>query len=171
MLNQDEENYLAKISDGRVVVVKPYDKRVAEIAKEIISKIKDKHPELEIIHMGASGLKISGQGDVDIYAFAKPDSFKIYLPTFTQLFGQPKSTNPDSIAWELVIEDYPVELYLTNPDSTPMKRQITVFNVLRNNSKLLSKYEQLKADMNGKSFKEYQRKKYQFYHEILSDRI
>jgi len=50
-----------------------------------------------------------------------------------------------------------------------MKRQIRVFEILKNNERLLKEYEELKENMNGKSFREYQKRKYEFYHKILGD--
>lgn len=52
-----------------------------------------------------------------------------------------------------------------------MKKQIAVIEILKNNKGLLKKYEKLKESMNGKSFREYQEKKYEFYHRILDNKI
>lgn len=167
MLTPDEEKYIQQIPEDKIVVIKPFSQNETKTAEEIISKIKSQHPELEVLHMGASGLGTSGQGDLDIYALANPVKFSQYLSTLIQIFGEPKSTKQDSIAWEFEQEGYPVELYLTDPDSESMKSQIAVFKTLKTNPTLLSEYEALKAGMNGKSFRDYQKKKYEFYHKIL----
>ena len=49
-----------------------------------------------------------------------------------------------------------------------MKQQMAVFKILKNDKEFLKKYESLKVSMNGKSFKEYQRKKYEFFNKILA---
>jgi GrpB-like predicted nucleotidyltransferase (UPF0157 family) len=119
--------------------------------------------------MGASGLGISGQGDIDIYALASLIEIESYFPIFQELFGEPVSKRDDSITWEMEIEGYPIELYLTDPNSKPMQRQLKVFQILKDNPKLLDEYKDLKEKMNGKSFREYQKQKYEFYHRILDD--
>lgn len=167
MLTEDEERYIQKIPKDKIVSIKPFDIREKEIAENIISKIKVESPNLEVVHMGASGLGISGQGDLGIYALADSADFNKYLPMMKQLFGDPVGEKPDSVAWKVEIEGYPVELYLTDPNSPAMKSQIKVFEKLRDNPALLIEYEKLKAEMDGKFFREYQRKKYEFYHRIL----
>lgn len=167
MLSQDEENYLLKIPEDKVVEIKLFDARGKQVADSIIDQLKNKHPELNVIHMGASGLGISGQGDLDIYALVPESEIQKYVPSFIGLFGQPKVNKPNSVKWEFVMEGYPVELYITDQDSEPMRRQIRVFEILKNNAHLLREYELLKLEMNGKPLREYQRKKYEFYHRIL----
>lgn len=167
MLTDDETNYIKQIPSDKVVFIKPYNTRIEKIAGELINRIHDELPDLLLVHMGASGLGISGQGDIDLYAMASPVDFSTYLPVFQELFGEPVSKRDDSIAWEMEIEGYPIELYLTDPNSKAMQRQLKVFEILKDNSKLLEEYKELKEKMNGKSFREYQMKKYEFYNRIL----
>lgn len=168
MLAWDEENFLKKIPKDKYVVIKPFDKKITQIADDIIKKTHRVLPNLEIKHMGASALGISGQGDIDIYIFSPPKDFKHYTPILIKLFGNPKNNNEDSIAWRFEVRGYEVELYLTDPNSKPMQRQIAIFEALQKNKSLRKEYERLKEKLNGKSFREYQIKKYEFYHKILN---
>lgn len=167
MLTKEEDNYLQKIPKDKKVKIRPYDQKIEEIADTIINPIKTLFPDLDILHMGASGLGISGQGDLDIYAFARPEDFDQYSNGIKQSLGEPKNSKGDSIAWELSKGGYEVEFYLTDPNSEAMKRQIAVFNKLRQESKLLEEYRVLKESFNGKGFRDYQKAKYEFYHKIL----
>lgn len=167
ILSDDEIKYISKIPEDKIVIIKPFSDKQTPIADEIISKINNIFPTLQVLHMGASGLKISGQGDLDIYILTHPGKFSQYLPVLEKIFDKPKSQKYDSIAWEFEVESYPIELYLTDPNSKPMKKQIGVFNILKKDPKLLQEYEHLKSQMSGKSFRKYQRKKYEFYHRIL----
>lgn len=169
MLTQGEINFLNKIPEDKIVNIFPYNPQLEKTAQEIIKRVKSAFPNLEIIYMGASALKISGQGDIDIYCLAKPQDFSQYLPGLTEIFGSPKSSKIDSIAWELERNNVPIELYLTDPSSEPMKRQIAIFKKLQSDSKLLLEYEKLKKSFSGKTFKEYQMNKYEFYHKMLGD--
>lgn len=167
MLTWDEKDYLRKIPDKKKVSIKPYNKRVSNVASLIIKKVNEVLPHLEIKHIGASALEISGQNDIDIYILSKPNEFDKYTPILEKLFGKPQNRKYDSISWKLDKEGFDIELYLTNPASKPMKRQLAIYKTLKQDKRLLNEYEKLKKELNGKSFREYQKKKYEFYHRIL----
>ncbi len=167
MLNQDEENYLSKIDPNKKVSVNLFDSRAKEIGDNIVSKIKTEFPNLEVLFMGATALQIAGQNDVDIYALSSPKDFNKYLATLEKLFGEPKSIHETFIEWEFNESNYPIELYLTDPSSESMQRQIKVFNILKTNRDLLKEYENIKLRFDNKSFKDYQKAKYEFYNKIL----
>ncbi|EKE04810.1 MAG: hypothetical protein ACD_19C00432G0006 [uncultured bacterium] len=167
MLTKDEENYLAKISEDKIINIYPFDNQITKTVDEITGSIKKIYTDLKITHMGASALKISGQNDIDIYAFSDPKDFDKYLSGLTELFGKPLHVHKTFIEWGFVKNGFDTEFYLTSKDSETMKKQVDVFEKLSSNSKLLKEYEILKQSMNGKSFYEYQRKKYEFYHKIL----
>jgi GrpB-like predicted nucleotidyltransferase (UPF0157 family) len=172
MLSEDELDFLNKMPAKRankVVVIKPFSSQLTDLADEIINKLKNKFPELTVRHMGASGLGISGQGDLDIYALANQSEFAIYLPGLTEIFGKPIGESPGSIAWKPDRGGTDIEFYLTDPDSPTMRKQIRVFEILRQNPPLLAKYEKLKSGLNGATYKEYQRAKYEFYHRIMDN--
>lgn len=168
MLTTDEIDYLNKIPKDKKVRIYPFNSRVTEIAEEIINSVHRIYPDLEIKHMGASSLKISGQNDIDIYAFSNPNDFEKYLPGLIKVFGKPLHKHKTFIEWGFNKVGFDVQFCLTQKDSPTMQKQIKVFEILKNNPKLLKEYEDLKSSMNGKSFKEYQEKKYEFYHKALS---
>lgn len=167
MLTPNQEKYLLTIPEDKRVEIKPYDPKLGETADEIIKPIKEIGKNLEVMLMGAAGLGISGQGDLDIYFLAKAEDFEEYLPKLIELFGEPKSQREVSIAWEFVGDNIPVELYLTDPRTETMQEQVAVFVMLKHDKSLLKKYENLKQAFDGKSFREYQKAKYEFYNKLL----
>jgi len=167
MLTWGEEDYLSKIPEDKKVKIFPYDEKIEKIANEIIGKVHNYLPELEVRHMGASSLKLSGQGDIDIYIFSRPGDFGKYKPKLVEVFGDFKNEKYDSVAWKFEEKGHDVELYLTDPTSEPMQRQIEVTQKLKESNTLRNEYKMLKEELNGKSFREYQRKKYEFYHKLL----
>jgi len=170
MLTRDEEDYLSKIPDDEVVKICPFNPNIGKIVKKIITSIHDVYPNLEIRHTGASALGVSGQKDIDIYAFSNPKGFKEYLPGLTGILGKHLHKHQTFMEWKFEKEGYDIEFYLADPNSKTMKRQIKVFEILKNDKKLLKEYEELKRSLDGKSFKEYQKKKYEFYHRLLDSK-
>lgn len=168
MLTKDEKDYLNKIPNDKIVNIYPFDNRITKTVDEIIASIIRIYPDLEIKHMGASALEISGQNDIDIYAFSNPKDFGKYTTVLIKLFGKPLHIHETFIEWGFTRKGFDIEFYLTSKDSETMKKQIEVFETLSNDKNLLKEYEKLKESMNEKSLKEYQRKKYEFYHNILN---
>lgn len=166
MLTKDEEVFLSKQTD-RIVTVKSFDQKINVVAETIMREVKKAFPSADILFLGASSLGLSGQGDIDMYILSRPEDFESYIPGINKLFGKFKSHKYDSIAWKFEREGVPVELYVTDPTSKPMKRQIGVHEALKNNPKLQKEYEELKEKFNGKSWIEMQKAKYEFYHKIL----
>ena len=167
MLTKDEKDYLSKIPIGRKVSIYPFDPKIKTIAEEVVTSIKKIYPSLKVTHMGASALEISGQNDIDIYAFSNPKNFDEYLPGLIKLFREPLHKHETFCEWKFKKGRFDIEFYLTAKDSETMQKQIKVFETIKNNPDLLKEYENLKSCMNGKSFREYQKKKYEFYHRII----
>lgn len=170
MLTQDEENYLSKIDPMRIVQVYPFDPRGKTLGDEIVAQIKSVLPNANVLFMGSVALEIAGQKDIDIYILSERSSFNNFLPELEKLFGeinkQGDYVKRSFIEWKMQKEGYEIEIYLTEPP----QRQIDVYNTLKSNDKLRQKYEDLKVSFNGKSYKDYQKAKYEFYNEILIDK-
>lgn len=166
MLTADEEKYLQKIPSDKTVVIVPYDNNIPGIVQSIKEQIQNAGIDLEVKFLGASALTISGQGDIDLYIFCQEENFQTYLPRLEKIFG-PKIAGVSIIKWEFERQGHEVELYLTDPSTPSMKAQIKVFEILRDNPTLVKEYEAIKSSADGKSFREYMKLKYEFFHRIL----
>lgn len=168
MITVEEEKYLRSLSKTKKVKIFAYDKKSQEIADEIIGKINKSIPELEVKFIGSPALKISGQRDIDLYVFCHQNEFPKYLQKMMRLFDIPESMSKESIKWSFKKLGFDVELYLTDPTTPQMQRQLKVFEILKNNSELLKEYAKLKESLDGKSYCAYQKTKYEFYNRILN---
>ncbi|MBI2103489.1 GNAT family N-acetyltransferase [Candidatus Woesebacteria bacterium] len=164
MLTQDEKNYLAKIDPNKKVSVSAFDPIAKETGELIVEKIRSKLPKAKVLFMGATALEIAGQNDIDIYVLSDRNEFSKYLPTLQKLFGKPRNIHETFIEWSFTEKGKPVELYLTEPP----ERQIKVFEILKSDKKLLKECEDIKLKFNGKSFRDYQKAKYEFNNRILA---
>ena len=171
MLTLDEIKYLSTISKFKIVSVLPYDPRTGEIAESLIGRIKNIFPDAELLFLGAAALGIAGQNDIDLHILSSPDKFSTYLKDLTEMFGKPKHSDCNFVEWNFQIDGFDIELYISDPSSAGMLRQMQVFTVLRKNSDLRNEYEQLKLSFVGKSYYDYQKAKYEFFNEILNKDI
>lgn len=167
MLTKDEKDYLSKINPKKKVSIHPFYPEAKTLGESIVKKIKNHFPDLEVLVMGSVALKIAGQKDIDIYALANPKDFNKYLLTFEKLFGGPKHTHKTFTEWGSKKNGFKIEVYLTEPP----KQQIRVFEILKSDKELLKEYENLKLKFDGKSFRSYQKAKYEFYNRILNNNL
>jgi GrpB-like predicted nucleotidyltransferase (UPF0157 family)/predicted nucleotidyltransferase len=166
MIKESQKKYLSTLPDGKIIIVKPFDPKVQEIARQIIDLLQKVLPDLKIHFGGASALGIAGQNDIDINIISTPEEYDKYCPIIEKLFGDPKRKGT-SIKWEFVKDGFDVELYLTDKNSPNLQDQIKVFDILSRNKELRDEYEQTKLPLGPIDFKNYMRKKYAFFNKIL----
>src|SRR3989344_3041333 len=167
MLTEGEIKYLATIPDDQKMVVKPFNLKGLYIANRIIADIKALEPDLEVICLGSLPLKIAGQEDIDINAFCVREEQPKHLDNFKKLFGEPTRKGTNSIGWNFQRDGFMVDVWLTDPTAETTKAQVKVFNILKGSPELLKEYEQIKLEAKDLPYKQYQIKKYEFYHRIL----
>lgn len=167
MLTKEEIEYLKKIPQEKRVVHKPFDPKTPEIVTELVTKIKSVEPNLEVIHLGASSLGISGQGDIDLSILCAESSFSIHAKNLEKVLGKPVPGKSITF-WHFNRNNHEVEIYLADPNKASTSRQLEVHEILKNNSELLNQYQQLKESYADQPYREYQRQKYEFYNKILA---
>ncbi len=166
MLTPDQENYLNSLPNevlNKLVRVQPYNSEIFKIAESVIGKIEFALPDAQVLFMGASALKISGQNDIDIYVLSEAERVFENVDKLNKLFGEVKNNS-----WIQKIDGYEVTIYSDQLGSSSLKEQVRVFELLKNNPKLLKEYELLKFSIDGKTYKEYQQAKYEFYNKLLN---
>jgi len=166
MLTQDQKNYLEKIPGNKKVVAKPYDSSMAKIANEYIAMIRSVDSMLEVIHLGASSLGISGQGDIDLSILCPKSEFNTNQKKLSKVLGQ-NTSGINIIEWHFERNGHEVSIYLADPSEPSTAGQIQVQEILKNNPDLLREYEQVKVKSAPFGYREYQRQKYEFYNKIL----
>lgn len=171
MIKESQEKYLSSLPDGKIIVVKPFDPRVQEVANEIINQIKGVLPDSDIHFGGAAALGIAGQNDIDISVLYDLAEFDHYFSTLEKLFGAPfrigTSPKNKSVKWEFQQGGFEVELYISLKGSPASQEQIKVFELLSQDKALRDEYEQTKLPYGPIDFKQYMRKKYEFFNKIL----
>ena len=86
-----------------------------------------------------------------------------YTEKLKGLFGEKTKEKK----WKFFQGGFEVSVYINNPKDQKQKEQIEIFEIFKNSPEILKEYEELKLSMNGKTYKEYQIAKYEFYNRVL----
>lgn len=167
MLTKEQKNFLKTIPPSKKSEIKPFHPGTKVIARKLIKRIGVIAPNLDVKFIGASALGISGIGDIDLFILCPIRHFKKYIPVLTAEVGKPRHVAKTFIEWKFLRRRHDVELYLTGPRSGLVPEQIKLFQILKRNPRLRREYQKLKESYDGKSFRAYQKAKYEFYNRIL----
>ncbi len=168
MLTSTQEKYLASIPETEIAKVNLWDPTAAEFAKDLIRQLRDALPNTEVFWSGALALGISGLNDIDLSILAKLEDFGTDIPKIVSILGEPKVKGVEKVLWRTIKNGYRVDAYLGSKDSEDIKLHKKIFQILSADPNLLKEYELLKADANGTPFREYQKRKFEFYNRILT---
>lgn len=169
MLTPDQEKYLKIIPEDKKTIIQDFNPAVKVASDEVVVKIKAEKPDWNVWPMGSSELGIAGQNDIDINIPIHPEEIKGYLPELEKLFGPPRQKEKLPMKWELNQDGFEVELYLTDSTTKTFQEHLDVFTMLKENAGLRARYEEIKKSSNGGSFREYMKKKYEFFNKILEN--
>ena len=166
MLTKIQNEYLNSLSKERSeesIFVHPYDPRTDIVAEKIIRQIKQLIPEADIKYIGGSALKISGQNDVDLYIICPSEVKEDYFSRLFVKFGDQKRNK-----WQWH-DDYDIKttVYLSDPNDRKFTEQLDFFDVCKIKPEVAKEYEAVKESVSGKSYREYQIAKYEFYNRVL----
>ncbi len=167
MLTPNQEKFLSFVPENTSVSVYPWNSAGLEIAKQLISEIHSLLPNYEVVLIGSLPLKIAGQKDIDLCVLSPVNHFSKCQPKLEEKIGKPYKFAATSIGWHFKRQGWEVEIYLTDPVSSDVKEQMDVFKLLQENPQFLTEYEKIKLENANKPYKEYQKKKYEFYNRIL----
>lgn len=166
MLTEDQERYINEIPEGEVADIKPHDEEAANYAKELVHEIESSSG-LEVLWSGALPLGILGSNDIDLTLFGDPKDFKNILPKIKPILGEPQIVCPEKVLWRTKKDGHKVDAYLGSKGDEEVKAQVAFFEALQEDEELLEEYRVLKKGSEGKSLREYQRKKAEFYNRVV----
>ena len=168
MLTEDQQKYLNSIPEDKRITVFDFDPAVKTASDKVIARIQAWQPNWDVCSMGSSELGIAGQNDIDMNIPIHSDEAMNYLPTLEQLFGPPRQRKRLPIKWIFEQDGFEVELYLTDKTTETFQEHLMVFELLKNQPELRARYETIKKSADGGSFRDYMKKKYEFFNEILN---
>jgi GrpB-like predicted nucleotidyltransferase (UPF0157 family) len=107
--------------------------------------------------------------DIDIRVFCKKKEYTQHIGNLEKVFGKCSQVMENSIKWEFEKDGFHVDLNLIDSNTEFQKKSMGVFNKLKNKPELLKVYEEMKINFNGKSYREYQKAKFEFFNKILNN--
>lgn len=170
MLTENQKKFLDFLppeKSNRIVRVEPWDPRGLMLASQIVEDIQKAVPDLEILLGGSVPLKIAGEKDIDITVYCPKSEQAKYTPHLARLLGPHTSEGQSHTGWAFEKDGYNATVYLSDPRSPNTIEQKQVHLLLASRPDLAREYEQVKLAMNGKTYKEYQSAKYDFFNRIL----
>lgn len=167
MLTQKQKDYLETIPDNKVAHILPFDPETQKTAHKIISEIGSV-TSLKVDYFGASKLGIAGENDIDLNIFIDDTAFKIASATMIKVLGEPSRYLEEKwIRWDFVRNGFPVQISLLSNTSSFAERSKIIQKTFENNKELLKEYELMKLQANGLPYKEYVKRKFEFFNKIL----
>lgn len=169
MLTKQDIKWLNKLSASKKVTIIPYNPKAKEVfekqKKEILSILGK---DVGVLHLGATGLGISGQGEIDLVIPTSLDNFDRFIGKLKKVYGEPKSFSPNNrVRFNRKVDDIDVEIVIVNQESEGWKRNIAFNNFLKNHPEILEEYKNLKKSSNGQSLRVYYQRKMEFINNIL----
>ncbi|HLD70736.1 MAG TPA: hypothetical protein VI937_02545 [Negativicutes bacterium] len=167
MLTEKQIAYLATIPEDRIAIIKPFNPKGLFVTQEIISQIKSVAPNLEVKSLGSLALGIAGAEDIDISIFCEKEKHAEHISNLEKVLGKYDRLVEDSAKWDFEKDGFHVDVILVDHNNKFSKRVDKVFGELRNNPELLKEYEKMKLSFNGKSYREYQTAKFEFFNKVF----
>ncbi len=159
-INPMPRSYFDKFSD-KPVLVKPYDPKSKQLAKEYISSLEDMLSDfdVEIIHRGSTAFGISGKGDIEIGVFPSEEDWKSVVSKLVNEFGESGNVENDYVRFNDERDDYEIEIILLKGEAAKIDIALTKF--LLEHSESLKKYEEIKKKYS------YSKREYQIQKDVF----
>ena len=168
MLTKEQEKWIDHISDIEKIKIIPYNPETAVVFNKIKKEIQKTLGKVEVFHRGSTKLKISGQGEIDLYIPVNIKDFNNYLEKLIEYFGKAGTIYPlERVRFVKYVSSIKIEIFLINKKDDDWKNGLKFENYLRKHPDTLNEYENLKKSCDGFSFREYYRKKLNFINKIL----
>lgn len=169
MLTVEQKIWLAHLSDLDRISIVPYNPKTKKVFKIIKKELIPVLGNVRISHRGSTALKISGQGEIDLYIPVNKKDFNNCVTKLSDYLGPPGSLYQFKRARFIKhIEGIKIEIFVINKNDTGWRTSVRFEKYLKSNPKTLDEYEKLKNKANGLSIRKYYTLKTIFINKILS---
>ncbi|HSX30325.1 MAG TPA: hypothetical protein VLE99_00195 [Candidatus Saccharimonadales bacterium] len=137
---------------------------------ELVARIHEVVPELEVSFIGAAALGLPGKNDIDLDILCNQSDLKRYADILTPVLGVPQAFKDNMVVWSYMDDDIEIDCILSDPTlpGSHVPKQKRTFEILKSSPELQERYKQLKYDCDGLPYEQYEAKKNAFWKEIGS---
>jgi GrpB-like predicted nucleotidyltransferase (UPF0157 family) len=168
MLTAEQKKWLNHLNNSDSVGITAYNPKVKFVFKKIKAELTGILGEVQVLHKGSSALKISGQGEIDLYLPIAKKDFNPVLEKLKRHLGEPGSVyDLRRVRFVKYIDNTKIEIFIINRNSLDWKNLIKFEKYLKRHPRELKAYEKLKIDNAGRTTKDYYTKKTEFINKIL----
>lgn len=168
MLTLEQKKWLDHLDDNNKIDNFPYNQKTRVVFNIIKKDLVKMLGKVRISHRGSTKLKISGQGEIDLYIPINKKDFNNFLEILIKHIGKPGSVyNLERARFIKYIDGIKIEIFLINKNCEGWKNCIKFENYLKKHLKYLTEYEKLKQINSGVSTKKYYTAKTIFINKIL----
>lgn len=168
MITKEQQKWLDHLSGEDVIHIIPYDPKTKEVFKIIKAELIKILGNVRISHRGSTAMRISGQGEIDLYIPVSKKDFNNFVVKLSKYLGNPGSLYElERARFVKYIDGIKVEIFVINKNSSNWTMGVKFEKYLKNNPKALSEYERLKNKADGLSVKGYYTLKTVFINKIL----
>lgn len=138
------------------------------IAHEVISKINEACPGLEVLFMGAGALGLPGKNDIDLDILCESEKLAIYTQKISSALGAEAIVKDGKASLEYTYKGFEVDIFISDPmaPNSHIQRQKRNFEILKSSPDLREHYMKLKLECDGKPYHEYEAKKAEFLDQL-----
>lgn len=139
-----------------------------QVGDELVIKVHEVAPELEVLFMGAAALGLPGKNDLDLDILCDSHDIKRYTDVLRPILGTPQKLSNEMALWSYMQNDIEIDCIISDParPNSHVPKQKKVFEILKANSELRERYRQLKYECDGLPYEQYEAKKKAFLQEL-----
>lgn len=152
-------------SNNEKVKIGNFDPVVKKQGYKLIDEIQKKIPNLRIHFLGSAELEIPGERDIDLFVECIPEKFEEIIPKLTEIIGTPIKRRKRFVEWAFKRNSTKVELLLVDPNWKKFQNKLLNFEKLKKHKEA---YAAIKLKSQGKSMREYERKKFEYFYGELN---
>lgn len=169
LLKADPKAFLYSFTfpTDKYVHILPFDRNINENGKNLVNKIHNAHPDLVVHFVGSASLKIAGHKDIDLLAECDPKDFEKYIPVLVKIFGKEYKRRNQFVEWHTKYKGSDVQLMLIDPKHRTFKDLMAMYKLFKTNKQLLTRYKNIKNECEGKSLREYKRRRMEFFNQVM----
>lgn len=169
MLTKEQKKWIEHLSNTKKIKIIPYNPKIKVVFDRIKKEIQQVLGRIIMAHRGSTSLKISGQGEIDLYIPVTDKNFNDYLKKLVGHFGEAGTIYPmERARFVKYIDGVKIEIFLINNKSEGWKNGLKFESYLKKHSDVLSEYEKLKKKCDGLSVRKYYKEKIGFINKVLS---